>query len=150
MTVNAREIVVADRKRREARAAIELAQLAGIAYPAYDESPELRHAMMIRADAKANGMVTALTTRVTAPWATMRTGAGNHTVGTADNATQSVKVTLTDGTSYIAPVSAFRAAKSSKRRAAKTQSPTLHSRVIPSHSLADSECASQAPIGNVE
>ena len=60
--------------------------------------------MMVRADAKATGMVTAQTTRHTAPWATLRT----RCVGT------DVKVTYADGSTETRPVSSFRKSRKSK------------------------------------
>jgi hypothetical protein len=86
---------------------------------------EDRHSMAVRADARSAGMVTAQTTRVTAPWATMRqnvrgfapTDEGREL---ASQGVSSVKVTYADGTSETRSVHSFRKGRTTTRNYAKT------------------------------
>lgn len=69
--------------------------------------------MMVRSDARAQGMVTATNPRVRAPWSTLR----DRCVGT------DVKVTYADGSTETRPASSFRkrsiAAKAAVPRTSK-------------------------------
>jgi hypothetical protein len=108
-----REIVLADQLRRSARI-IEEEILLGLEKPA--EEKRLRHALVVKADARAMSAVTALTTRVNAPWSSMRTRCVGKALNEAGDdfereyplGTCTVRVIHADGTSEVRPVSSFR------------------------------------------
>lgn len=71
------------------------------------------HSMAVRSDARAAGMVTAHTTRVSAPWSTMRTncrGYADTDAGRelASQGIASVRVIHADGTEVTRSVHSFR------------------------------------------
>jgi hypothetical protein len=126
-----REIVRADRARRQEREATELIALAEAYYPTETVEKIPRHAMAIRADAKAMGAVTAHTTRVHAPWSSLRT----RCVGVSPDAldpkhelygvNNSVKVIHPDGTSETTVLAKDRA----PRRNASVEATATESRM---------------------
>ena len=79
-----------------------------------------RAAMAVRSDARAAGMVTAHTTRVTAPWATMRTNCRGYAETDegrdfASRGIASVRVFYADGTETTRSVHSFRKGSDASR-----------------------------------
>lgn len=115
-----REIMRADQERRDARLIEEYLALHT------PSKPFPPHSMIVRADAKAMGAVTAQTTRVTPPWATLRDKCVGVAPGDDGSEGCSVLVTQADGTSEVRLVSSFRKGRTQgTRRTPDTVAPEL-------------------------
>lgn len=136
--MDTREIMRTDRLRREAREAAELTEMIERYYPTTIATDHKPHAMMIRADAKAAGVVTAHTTRHTAPWATMRDRVVGIAPGTENenDGTCTVLVRNMNDPSVheVRTVNSFRKGREYKPRNTVTEAPepTEAQRVLPS------------------
>lgn len=139
-----RAIVVADNARRLRLTALELARMSDEQLQDYYGNVTERHnkhAMVIRADARMMSAVTALDIRVSERWK----ATCDRAIGTVDNLPTPSVAIYKDGVRTVRTVSSFRTRVVTARNAKTSNRTTTHTK-----SLHESECASQAPIGNVE
>lgn len=111
-----RAIERADQERRDQRDIADFLALRG------ESTPVDRHAMAIRADARAAGMVTSQTVRVSPRWAASSPRAVGIATGTSDTSDgPTVRVIHADGSTEVRTVDSFRAARTSTRARRTTQ-----------------------------